>query len=430
MTFSRLGEVLAEVEPLGTLFSDAGYRLFLVGGIVRDQMLDKPLDAASDIDLTTNALPAQIKKIVAPFADDLWTQGEKFGTIGLRAGGRDYEITTHRAESYTSDSRKPEVSFGDDIEVDLSRRDFTVNAMAIELPDGDLVDPNGGANDLEAGVLRTPLSAEISFTDDPLRMLRAARFATKYSLTPAPDLTKAAVEFHERLRIVAIERIGVELRRLLELDSALTGLEFLRDTGLLAEVLAYGDQSLVSTVESRLDRAVQLADSTPADWQLRLAAIGLAVFDDRDGVQAMCRRLRLSRDDERAVSGIARSVLGVIDADDLSAPTIRRWIVSNSRRDPHRLDIAPVALAYQLQGTGETGPFMDALEALTASEDVDDVTFLDGGAVMDLLGIAPGPAIGQAHAFLQERYFEQGPLDEAEQRDLLRSWWADQATNS
>jgi poly(A) polymerase len=136
VTFAHLDDVLDEVKPLSHLFDQAGYRLFLVGGAVRDQWLDEPLDASSDIDLTTNALPAEIKRIVAPFADDLWTQGEKFGTIGLRSAGRDFEITTHRAESYSSDSRKPTVSFGDDIGVDLSRRDFTVNAMAIELPDG------------------------------------------------------------------------------------------------------------------------------------------------------------------------------------------------------------------------------------------------------------------------------------------------------
>ncbi|MDG1086873.1 MAG: CCA tRNA nucleotidyltransferase, partial [Acidimicrobiales bacterium] len=141
MTFTYLDDVLNEVEELSRLFADAGYRLFLVGGIVRDQWLDEPLIASSDIDLTTDALPAEIKRIVAPFAEDLWTQGEKFGTIGLRSSGRDFEITTHRAETYTSDSRKPIVSFGDIIDVDLSRRDFTVNAMAIELPGGDLVDP-------------------------------------------------------------------------------------------------------------------------------------------------------------------------------------------------------------------------------------------------------------------------------------------------
>jgi poly(A) polymerase len=419
MTFAHLDEVLIEVAQLGRLFADAGYRLFLVGGIVRDQWLDEPHDAGSDIDLTTNAHPTEIKRIVAGFAEDLWTQGEKFGTIGLRANGRDYEITTHRAESYTSDSRKPQVSFGDDIDVDLSRRDFTVNAMAIELPDGDLVDPYGGAVDLPAGRLRTPLSADISFTDDPLRMLRAARFATSYSLTPDEELITSATNLHERLRIVAIERIGVEMQRLLRLDDAGVGLRFLADTGLLAEVLSYGEPSLLDQISGRLERSIEVVQALPPNWRQRLAALGIAVFDTTEGVQLMGRRLRLSRQDERQISRMTRSALGVVSASDTRPETVRRWIAAC---DDQR---AAIELADAVPSpAGRVGAFAEAVSVLVESEDTVNRFFLDGQAIMSLLDISPGPMVGEARSYLQEKYFEGGPIPESDQRELLRSWWA------
>ena len=422
MSFAHLGDVLAEVEPLGRRFADAGYRLFLVGGIVRDQWLDESLDGSSDIDLTTDALPGDIKSIVADFADDIWTQGEKFGTIGLRAAGRDYEITTHRAESYNSDSRKPVVSFGDDIAVDLSRRDFTVNAMAIELPDGDLVDPHDGVGDLVAHRLRTPLSADISFSDDPLRMLRAARFAARFTLVPDDEILESATRLHERLRIVAIERIGVEMRRLLALENAEVGLRFLADTGLLREVLAYGEPALGSAVQPRLDAALALAAELDPYWQVRLAAIGVAVFDDTDGVNAMCRRLRLSRDDERLITRTTKAAMQLLEGS-TDAPTVRRWLATSDFQHE------AITLAGAI-GDGEHVADFHAAVAELKQYEPHLPSFLDGTTIMDELGVSPGPAIGQATAFLHECYFEHGPLTEAEQLARLRSWWADRATNS
>ncbi len=421
MTFAHLGDVLDEVAPLGRLFADAGHRLFLVGGIVRDQWLDGALDTSSDIDLTTDALPADIKRIVASFAEVLWTQGEKFGTIGLRAAGRDYEITTHRAETYSSDSRKPVVSFGDKIEVDLSRRDFTVNAMAIELPDGELIDPHDGVVDLADGRLRTPLSADISFTDDPLRMLRAARFATKYKLVPDNELATSATMLHERLRIVAIERIGVEIRRLLGLDDARTGLTFLADTGLLAEVLAYGKPALVDTVHARQHSAIDAADRLRSDWHLRLAAVGIAIFDTAEGVQAMAQRLRLSRDDERRITHTAASAIAVIEAADINAETLRRWL-STCDDVPEAIELARAVTEDQRA----VDRFASAVATLAAQEQTTDLWFLDGRKIMSLLAIEPGPAVGKAHAFLQQRYFERGPLPKDDQIALLTAWWQEQ----
>ena len=423
MTFTYLDDVLNEVEELGRLFADAGYRLFLVGGIVRDQWLDEPLIASSDIDLTTDALPAEIKRIVAPFAEDLWTQGEKFGTIGLRSSGRDFEITTHRAETYTSDSRKPIVSFGDVIDVDLSRRDFTVNAMAIELPDGDLVDPYGGAHDLSARLLRTPLSADVSFTDDPLRMLRAARFATKFSLVPDEELIDSATRLHTRLRIVAIERIGVELRRLLSLEAANIGLRFLADTGSLAEVLSYGQPALIDVVNPALDAAIDVANRLPADWHQRLAAIGISVFTTVDGVQAMCDRLRLARDDERRIVRMSRSAIEVLQAMTVDDETVRRWVDGCEDRSSS-LSLAAVFA----DDPSWVAAFDDAVHDLIDREDPGAVTFLGGETIMSVLDMPPGPAIGHAQKFLKDCYFAHGPLDADDQQARLASWWADHPT--
>jgi len=420
VSFLHLDAVLAEVRELGQLFVNEGYRLFLVGGIVRDQLLDHGLDASSDIDLTTNALPAEIKRIVVPFADDLWTQGEKFGTIGLRAQGRDYEITTHRAESYTSDSRKPVVSFGDDIETDLSRRDFTVNAMSIELPAGELVDPFGGAVDLEARVLRTPLSADVSFTDDPLRMLRAARFASKFGLVIDNTVQTSATQLHERLRIVAIERIGVEVRRLLDLPDPSVGLAFLAQTGLLAEVLSYSDPALIAEIAPKLDDARHVVSKVGPAWRRRLAVLAVTVFGNADGVHAMCERLRLSREDERAITRMSRAALAVLSTGVPDAESLRRWIVDCSDTDA-AFEVAR-AIADQ---PDQVDQFEAALDQLTAVEDVTQIVLVDGETIMQVLDVPQGPVIGRAHAFLRERYFTLGPSTIEDQIEVLRTWQDD-----
>ena len=241
----RFAPVLDAVGPLAEAFTAAGHRLYLVGGVVRDLLLG--VEDPTDYDFTTDALPDEILAVLDGFpgVEAVWTQGKRFGTIGSRIrvgrGDRsrvvDHEITTHRAEAYSPDSRKPEVVFATDIEADLSRRDFTVNAMALSLPDATLVDPFGGTADLAAQVLRTPLAPEESFGDDPLRMLRAARFLTRYRLEPEPALVHAVESMGERLSIVSAERIRDELCRLVVLDDPSPGLWFLADTGLAAQFL-------------------------------------------------------------------------------------------------------------------------------------------------------------------------------------------------
>ena len=232
----RLQPILDQVTPLAERFDAAGHRVFLVGGIVRDLVLGRPTDRA-DLDLTTDARPEATKAILAGWADSVWDQGQSFGTIGAKRNGTTFEVTTHRAEAYRSDSRKPFVTYADDVAVDLSRRDFTVNAMALRLPDLELIDPYGGVVDLAQSRLRTPLSPEESFSDDPLRMLRAARFIAGYGLQPDDHLVKAVVDLRGRLEIVSAERIRDELSKLLVVDDPSAGLWFVADTELADEFL-------------------------------------------------------------------------------------------------------------------------------------------------------------------------------------------------
>ncbi|MDG1264886.1 MAG: CCA tRNA nucleotidyltransferase, partial [Ilumatobacter sp.] len=223
----RFGPVLSELVPVADRFRAAGHQLYLVGGTVRDLLVDSGR-SDYDLDLTTDARPPQIRACLEGWADAIWSQGEKFGTIGahkvdpVTGEKRVYEITTFRAEAYTDDSRKPHVVFADEIGADLSRRDFTVNAMALDLTAGsdtpELVDPFEGAIDLVQRVLRTPLGPEVSFNDDPLRMLRAARFIARYQLRPSEQLTAAVKKMAPRLEIVSAERISDELDKLMVVD--------------------------------------------------------------------------------------------------------------------------------------------------------------------------------------------------------------------
>ena len=240
---ARFAPIFEEMRPLAERFSAAGHRLFLVGGTVRDLLLagndESRISDAMDFDATTTARPDEIKALVADIADAIWTQGERFGTIGLKIGERVYEITTHRAEAYSPDSRKPDVVFADDIEADLSRRDFTINAMALELTSDTptLVDPFGGAADLLTRQLRTPLSPEESFSDDPLRMLRAARFISQLEVAPDPSITQAVTAMADRLSIVSPERIRSEFDKLMVTPRPSFGLWFLADTLLVDQFL-------------------------------------------------------------------------------------------------------------------------------------------------------------------------------------------------
>ncbi|HEY3481727.1 MAG TPA: CCA tRNA nucleotidyltransferase, partial [Streptomyces sp.] len=221
-------------EELGRRFQDAGFQLALVGGSVRDTLLGR---LGNDLDFTTDARPEQILKLLRPWADSVWEVGIAFGTVGGMKDGFQIEVTTYRSEAYDRTSRKPEVSYGDTIEQDLVRRDFTVNAMAVALPGTDFVDPYGGLDDLAAKLLRTPGTPESSFSDDPLRMLRAARFAAQLDFEVAPEVVEAMTAMADRIAIVSAERIRDELNKLLLSEHPRKGLRLLVDTGLADRVL-------------------------------------------------------------------------------------------------------------------------------------------------------------------------------------------------
>lgn len=401
MTFAYVDEVVAEVAELAQLFVDGGFRLFLVGGIVRDLWLDQPVDADSDIDLTTDARPGDTKAIVADWADAVWTQGERFGTIGCKRGGRAFEITTHRAEAYSSDSRKPTVEFGDDIETDLSRRDFTVNAMAMELPAAALVDPFNGASDLAAKLLRTPLSPTVSFTDDPLRMLRAARFANRYGLVPDAPLLAAATELRGRLAIVSAERVRDELQKLLRADDVRVGLDFLAKTGVVGEVLP-------GVTADGLDAGAAVGPP----WWLRLAGALAPLGLGQQELATQLRSLRCSSDTSRMIRRTIDGAHAITPAEPTDED-IRRWVLAVAPWEAETLRLAAAL------GT-DISPFADRHTALAAAEDLrDDSVPLTGHEIADLLGIKPGPGIGAAVDRLREHRLTHGPLDATTARGLL-----------
>jgi poly(A) polymerase len=414
MTLDRLADVLAEVAPLAARFTAAGFRIHLVGGIVRDQLLDRPLDSESDIDLTTDAVPEEIKKVIAGWADAVWDQGERFGTIGCSAAGRQYEITTHRAEFYEPDSRKPEVAFSGDIEADLSRRDFTVNAMAIEVPSAALVDPFGGAADLAAGVLRTPLGAAVSFTDDPLRMLRAARFVSGYDLTPTDDVIESMTALAERLEIVAVERRRDELDKLVMLEDPTAGLHLLEATGLAVHALPV--ESLdADAVGSRLA-------GLPQRLALRTAALFVS---EPEHLPERLEALRLSKEARLAITRIVRGAEAALALDPELDPALRRLVLLASDQLSDAL-----LLAAQLD-PGGADQVSQKLDELAAREDLAAIhPPLTGAEVMVLLDLDEGPDVGVAVSHLLEMRLEEGPMTKESAAADLIAWWANQPRNS
>lgn len=459
----RFAPILAELAPLTDRFRSAGKRLYLVGGTVRDLLIDR-LSDDRDYDATTDALPGEIKACLEGWADAIWTQGEKFGTIGAKKGDRIYEITTHRAEVYLEDSRKPAVTFASEIEVDLSRRDFTVNAMALELTSESptLVDPFGGAADLATRTLRTPLAPEISFSDDPLRMLRAARFIAGYQLQPQPELVAAVRAMYARLAIVSAERVRDELDKLMVVDHPADGLYFLVDTGLAGEFLPELpamrlEQDPIHRHKDVLTHTIAVVENVTRDFpgeydfrRTRLAALlhdvgkprtrgylkGKGVtFHHHEVVGARMARTRLqalrySNDDVDAItelvalhlrfhgyeagwtdSAVRRYVhdagpllaeLNVLTRCDCTTRNEKKAVMLSRRMDDLELRIAQLAAQEEMKAIRPE---------------------MDGSQVMAHLGLTPGPAVGTAMKFLLEVRLEEGILGDEAIRNRLASWW-------
>jgi len=478
----RFTPVLRQLSPLAARFADAGFSLHVVGGTVRDLLLGDGRPS-TDVDLATDARPADIKRCLDGWAEAIWTQGERFGTIGARRRGDDgesviYEITTFRAEVYADESRKPSVVFSDDIEVDLSRRDFTVNAMALALGDDAapvLVDPFGGAADLVAGVLRTPLAPEVSFADDPLRMLRAARFIAGHGLTPTPELVDAAGRLAPRLDIVSAERIRDELDKLIVVDHPADGLWFLIDTGLAdrflpelpamrlehdpihrhKDVLTHTIAVVENVRPPHEGDGPESGDAAPFDFRItRLAALFHDIgkprtrgysegkgttFHHHDAVGARMTRkrmtaLRYPNDDVDRVSDLVALHLRfhtysmgwsdsavrryVRDAGDLLAELnvlTRCDCTTRNARKAARLSRRMDELEERIVELAEE----EELAALRPE--------LDGNEVMRQLGLGPGRAVGEAMRFLMEIRLEEGLIGDDAIRKRLDEWWAERA---
>ncbi|HEY1652799.1 MAG TPA: CCA tRNA nucleotidyltransferase [Acidimicrobiales bacterium] len=443
-------------EELARRFGAAGKTLYLVGGSVRDALFPGAADGGSesDFDLTTDARPDEIERLVGGWADDVWTQGARFGTIGCRKGNRIYEITTHRAEAYVPDSRKPEVTFGDDITVDLSRRDFTINALALRLPDMELIDPFDGLGDLAAGRLRTPLDPEVSFGDDPLRMLRAARFAARFSLEPDPALVEAVRHMHGRLSIVSAERIRDELDKMVMVDVPSKALWFVVRNGLAEEFLPELpamalEQDPIHRHKDVLAHTFAVVDKTSKIRLLRLAALFHDVGKPR--TRAITDGGVTFHHHEVVGARMTRTRMEALRYPSSDVDTVVRLVELHLRFHTYRLGWTDKAVRRYVR---DAGPLLDLLNELTrcdcttrnaakaralarrmdelearitelrAEEELDALRpDLDGNQVMELLDLKPGRAVGDALTFLMELRLDEGPLGEEEAARRLRAWW-------
>ena len=457
----RLQPILDDVRPLADRFTAAGHAVYLVGGIVRDLVLGRATSHA-DLDLTTDARPEESMALLADWADSVWTQGQAFGTIGARKGATIFEVTTHRAEAYREDSRKPHVVYADDIAEDLARRDFTVNAMALRLPDVELIDPYGGVTDLAAGVLRTPLAPEESFSDDPLRMLRAARFIAGYGLAPDPALVTAVCEMRGRLEIVSAERVRDELSKLLVVDDPSAGLWFLADTGLADEFLPELramrlEQDPIHRHKDVLAHTIAVVAKTSPRLVVRLAALlhdvgkpktrsigprGVS-FHHHEVVGArMARdRLRALRFSNEIVDDVQRLVFLHLRFHGYSDQVWSDAAVRRYARDAGPLldDLNELTrcdcTTRNERKARMLAARMDALEARIAElrqrEELGAIRpDIDGNRVMELLGVGPGRHVGEALSMLLEARLEEGPLDEAEAERRVLAWWAERQTTA
>lgn len=453
---------MSELQPVVDQFRAAGHRLYLVGGSVRDLLLGRDIDRL-DFDFTTDATPDAVKSIVAEVTDNLWTQGERFGTIAALRNGRTLEITTHRAEAYDPESRKPDVKFSNDVLVDLSRRDFTINAMALELTSDapTLVDPYNGLQDLTARILRTPLSPEVSFTDDPLRMLRAARFISALDVVPTQALMDAVRTLNERLSIVSAERIRDEFDKLIVTDSPGLGLRFAVEYGLadrfLPELPALSlEQDPIHRHKDVLTHTFAVVDNVrremPGDFRItRLAALfhdigkprtrkvlpgkGMTFYHHEVvGARMTKERLRALRYSNDDIERITQLVflsgrfhtyqMGWTDS------AVRRYV-----RDAGDV-LTELNVLVRCDCTTRSERKVDALnkrmdqleariDELAAAEELAALRpEMDGAAVMEHLGIAPGRDVGDALDFLMEIRLEEGLIGDEKIRARLDEWWA------
>jgi poly(A) polymerase len=464
---ARLG-ALAEspvVAALGRAFEDAGFDLAIVGGPVRDALLGR---ATNDLDFTTDARPDDILRVLTPLSTARWDIGRAFGTIGAKVQGEQVEITTYRADSYDGKTRKPTVEFGDTIEGDLVRRDFTVNAMALRVAARTLVDPTGGVEDLVAQRLRTPIAAGVSFGDDPLRMLRAARFSSQLGFDVDATTVAAMAELRGTLSIVSPERIQGELVRLLQTDDPVRGIRLLVETGLMDEFLPeipalrlevdehHHHKDVYEHSLTVLRQAIELERArhpgTAPDVPLRLAALvhdigkpatrrlepgGGVTFHHHDvkGARLARKRLLALRFDSDTVSSVTQLIeqhlrfFGYAEGA-WTDSAVRRY-VRDAGAELERLHIltrADVTTRNARKATRLSRAYDDIerrIAELSAQEELDAIRpELDGNEIQAILGIRPGREVGEAYRFLLELRLDEGMIGREQAEAKLREWWA------
>ncbi|SOJ58077.1 CCA-adding enzyme [Mycobacterium simulans] len=450
------------LRELGSAFAAAGHEVYLVGGSVRDAVLGR---LSPDLDFTTDAHPEEVQKIVRPFADAVWDTGIEFGTVGVGKGGRRLEFTTFRADTYDQVSRHPEVRFGDNLDGDLVRRDFTVNAMAVRITQtgpGEFLDPLGGLAALRARVLDTPAAPSVSFGDDPLRMLRAARFVSQLGFTVAPRVRAAIEEMAPQLARISAERVALELDKMLLGDDPVAGIDLLVETGMGEVVLPeiggmrmaidehHQHKDVYQHSLTVLRQAIALEDDGP-DLVLRWAALlhdigkpatrrhepnGGVSFHHHEvvGAKMVRKRLRALKYSKQMVDDISQLVYlhlrfhGYGDGK-WTDSAVRRYVTDAGPLLPrlHKLVRADCTTRNQRRAARLRGNY-DRLEEriaeLAAQEDLDRVRpDLDGNQIMELLGIPAGPQVGQAWRFLKELRLDRGPLTHDEAKAELLAWW-------
>jgi poly(A) polymerase len=462
----RLSELAStpHISRLAAAFEAAGHELAIVGGPVRDAFLGHEVN---DFDFTTDATPDQILEIVIPISDAHWDIGRAFGTIGARIGGHTVEITTYRSDAYDGSSRKPEVEFGESLEGDLLRRDFTVNSMALRLPNMVLVDPAGGVEHLIERRLTTPGPPEVSFGDDPLRMMRAARFTSQLGFTVDGPTASAMHDLAERISIISVERVSDELGKLLRTAAPRAGLELLVQSGIAAIVLPelpalrleidehHHHKDVYEHSLTVLDQAIELErerhpDAAP-DLVLRLAALlhdigkpatkrtgpgSTVTFHHHDvvGAKLAKARLRELRYDRETITAVSRLIelhlrfFGYTEGA-WTDSAVRRYVrdAGDLLERLHILTRADVTTRNRRKADRLAFAYDDLEERIAVLREEEELGAirpdLDGERIMQILGIRPGRAVGEAYRFLLELRLEEGQLGDEEAERRLLGWW-------
>jgi poly(A) polymerase len=463
LAISTLTNRVPVVTALATIFKQAGFTLALVGGPVRDAVLGR---LGNDLDFTTNARPEQSRTLLRSWTQAVWDTGAEFGTIAAKSGDTTVEVTTYRSESYDPKSRKPDVNFGDSIEADLFRRDFTINAMALELttPTPTFIDLFGGANDLAQKIIRTPGSAEDSFSDDPLRMMRAARFVSQLGFTVDPSIVTAIEKMADRISIISAERVRDELVKTLMSENPRMGLTFLVDTGLAERILPelpklrleidehHHHKDVYEHTLTVLEQAIALEDRLGGpNLTIRLAALlhdigkprtrelisgGGVSFHHHEvvGARMSKERLRALRFDNHTIKDVSQLVFLHLrfhgyGSGEWTDSAVRRYIRDAEHLLEHLHVLTRADCTTRNRRKAELlartyGSLEERIEQLKAQEELDKIRpDLDGLAIMEILQIKPSPIVGKAYQYLLNMRMEEGPLGSDRAAVELLKWW-------